>query len=106
MLPEYAPRRGIERVWIVELAGYLDHSPVAICAWCRKRRALRRWRSRHGGIRHWITPEMAMRVILWARSVQGEQYLKHRDYHVDKERTRLYQVKCRQRKKALLKQSV
>jgi hypothetical protein len=83
IVPNDLPKRGGgERVWIAELATYLNHSI----------RTLRSMARAHGWLHHstvaptrnrvyWVTPYAAGRLIAFARAMQGQSYMAGTDWH-------------------------
>ena len=98
-----APRSGEpkERVFVVELAQYLNHRAVVIRKFARQRGLLHRVSI--GACReaiHWLTPYGAARVIAYIRALQGDKYLQGKDYHHLAESIRTSSAKQRAKKTA------
>lgn len=97
-----APRSGEpkERIFVVELAQYLNHRSSVIRKFARQRGLLHRVSI--GSCReaiHWLTPYGASRVIAYIRALQGDKYLQGKDYHHLVERNRASDKRQRLRKK-------
>ncbi len=97
-----APRSGEpkERIFVVELAQYLNHRALVIRKFAKQRGLLHKT-SRGSGWEpiHWLTPYGASRVIAYIRALQGDKYLQGRDYHGDAERMRANDKRSKLRKK-------
>jgi len=95
--PDPAIRR--ERVYLTELARFLHHSVVALRKYARQRGLLHH-SSRFPGRTavYWVTAQTAMRLIAFARGVQGQWALDGKDFHAHQERDVMDQRKCRERK--------
>ncbi len=99
-----APRSGEprERVFVVELAQYLNHRAVVIRKFARQRGLLHKT-SRGSGWDpiHWLTPYGASRAIAYIRALQGEVSLHGKDYHAEAERKRANDKRQKAKQKAL-----
>lgn len=98
-----APRSGEpkERIYVSELAQYLNHRALVIRKFARQRGLLHRVSM--GACREavdWVTPYGASRVIAYIRALQGDKYLQGRDYHGDAERMRANDKRQRSKRKA------
>jgi hypothetical protein len=79
--------KGGERFYIADLALYLHTSTNAIRRWGRKQQLMKRLvlKCRGYGAVEYFTRYGALRVIAHFRALQGEDYLRGRDYHRNKE---------------------
>jgi hypothetical protein len=95
--PDPAIRR--ERVRIAELARYLHHSLVDLHKFARKRGLLHRaWRPPGRTEYYWVTAQTAMRMIAYARGIQGEWALAGKDFHEHQSRAAQYARACKEKK--------
>jgi len=98
-----APRSGEpkERIYVVELAKYLNHRALVIRKFARQRGLLHKT-SRGSGWDpiEWLTPYGASRAIAYIRALQGDKYLQGRDYHGDVTRQRANDARGRAKQKA------
>lgn len=81
--------RSDERILLTELAQYLHQTTRSVRAWGKKQRLLKSFRMRvHGMTRDvaYFTPYGAMRVIAHFRALQGEEYLKGKDWHAQRDK--------------------
>lgn len=77
------------RVYVLELARYLDHPLGQIKRFLRHRGVLH-WATLGTGHKPvpWVSEAVALRVIAHFRAIQGEVYLQGKDYHLMRERGR------------------
>jgi len=91
-----------ERVFLQELAEYLHHDYVALYKFAQ-RRGLLYYSSRLKFQRlYWVTVATAARIILFARTLQGEKELGGIDHHRRMESIRARARRGKARKKAAL----
>ncbi len=98
-----APRSGEpkERIFVAELAQYLNHRSSVLRKFARKRGLLHKTSLGSGRTPlDWVTPYGASRVIAYIRALQGDKYLQGRDYHRECERQRAYDAEKRAKRKA------
>lgn len=86
-----------ERVYLTELAAFLEHSYPALRRFAKSHGLLKE--ARLGACRKgvsYVTPYGAQRLIAYARAIQGDWHLKGRDFHGVHERDRLAHAKQRE----------
>ncbi len=97
-----APRSGEpkERIFVSELAQYLNHRAVVLRKFARQRGLLHRVSI--GACRapvDWVTPYGASRVIAYIRALQGDKCLTGKDYHEEAARIRANDKRAKAKKK-------
>lgn len=97
------PRSGEpkERVFLPELAQYLNHRALVIRKFAKQRGLLHKTSRGTGWAPlEWLTPYGASRAIAYIRALQGDKSLQGKDYHEEAARIRANDKRAKAKKKA------
>jgi hypothetical protein len=95
--PDPALRR--ERVLLTDLSRYLHHPHLDLRRYAKKRGLLHAgWRPLKRGRYWWVTAQTAMRLIAYARGIQGEWALAGKDFHEYHEKRFQRERRCKEKK--------
>ena len=81
-------RNSFDRYFLVEICKYLGIQPVEAQKFLRQEGARAYYAAGKGRTPEWMTRQMAMRLILWARTIQGGKVERLVDLEAEKLRTR------------------
>ncbi len=88
-------------MYVRELAAYLGHDPRDLRRYARERGLLHRsWGLPRSHVLWWVSAETATRLIAMVRAKQGAVYLGGRDYHGQREQSRLQALRQKARRAA------
>lgn len=94
VVPPYNPREPTERIYLIELAQFLHVPTIRVRKWARRQELIRK-QGMGGAVRsiEYVTQRGAMRIIAHFRAIQGEEYLKGKDFHARLDAVREYRKK-------------
>jgi hypothetical protein len=81
--------RSKERIYLTELTQFLQHNPSALKKFAKREGLLRKASLGHRGSVEYVSPYGAMRLIAYARAIQGENYLRGQQFHEFREKDKL-----------------